>query len=230
MKAQTVRTPSHYETLGVPPEAGARAIEEAFLRWGEQFRQSVVGEGAFRAAETAYRTLADPGQRALHDRRLGRVLHPAWGEPAAGPARRWHEAALRALARGRLPAARRLLAQAVRARPHDPAPRSYLALALARSGAALHEAARHGEYAVRQCPGEPAFRFNLAAVYDAADLRTRAAGVRAAGWALMLAQAIGLRRCGRRGRIGSAHPGAGQAVVGPRTGAEKRTICMKCSR
>lgn len=229
MQEQRGRTPNHYETLGIPPEAPGRAIEEAFWRWREEFRRAAVGEAAFRGAESAYRALSDPGQRARHDRRIGLVPHPAWSEPAAASARGRQEAALRALARGRLPTARRLLAEAARSRPGDPAARSYLALALARSRTSLHEAARHGEYAVRGCPGEPAFRFNLAAVYAEAGLSSRAAGLRAIAWALLFAQAVGLRRCARRcaaaGRAGQTDPaGVAKGVAG------KRTICMKCSR
>jgi Flp pilus assembly protein TadD len=88
----------------------------------------------------------------------------------------WH------LSHGRADAARRLLTRAASLSPADPLTRSYLGLALARTGANLHEAARHGEYAVERRPQEPAFLFNLAEVYAAAGLKARAVRMRALAW------------------------------------------------
>jgi tetratricopeptide (TPR) repeat protein len=102
----------------------------------------------------------------------------------------WH------LSRGRPQAARRLLERAASLSPADPLARSYLGLALARTQANLHEAARHGEFAVERRPGEPAFLFNLSEVYTAAGLTGRALRARALAWRAAAASLI--RGGGRR--------------------------------
>jgi curved DNA-binding protein CbpA len=65
---------THYDTLGLPPDATAPEIREAFARliearWGDGSRS---GSGQTEAAlRTAYEVLADPRRRAEHDWRLG---------------------------------------------------------------------------------------------------------------------------------------------------------------
>lgn len=172
----------HYAALGVPCGATQRVIEIAFARWRER-RSAGRGEPeAFRRAETAYHILSAPQSRASHDRQLGLNPHPAWAVTGRRSARSLSRRGVWHLSRGRPEAARPLLERAAALAPADPLTRSYLGLALARNGANLHEAARHGEYAVECRPREPAFLFNLAEVYFTAGLRTRAVRTRALAW------------------------------------------------
>jgi Flp pilus assembly protein TadD len=85
-----------------------------------------------------------------------------------------------------------LLDRAVAAAPDDPLARSYLAVALARSGGGFHEAARHGRFAVDRRPREAAFLFNLAEVYAMAGFGPARLPLRA--------------RLARRRRIVARHP------------------------
>ena len=70
---------SHYDTLGVPPDATPAEIREAFTRLAAArragSRSSYAGwleaEEAVAALRTAYETLGDPRRRARHDWRLG---------------------------------------------------------------------------------------------------------------------------------------------------------------
>jgi tetratricopeptide (TPR) repeat protein len=182
MDAGEGRDGGHYAALGVPAGATQRAIEQAFAVWRERLSAGRVEPESFRRAESAYQVLASPASRAGHDRQLGLCRHPAW---AAADKRRarficrrgvWH------LSQGRPAAARPFLERACALSPGDPLVRSYLGLALARCGTDLHEAARHGEYAVERRPGEAGFLFNLAEVYVAAGLRGRAVRMRALAW------------------------------------------------
>src|SRR5438046_3099056 len=70
---------THYDTLGVPPDATAAEIREAFVRLAEvqghggaerkEGRQEA--EAALARLRKAYHVLADPRRRAEHDWRLG---------------------------------------------------------------------------------------------------------------------------------------------------------------
>lgn len=191
----------HYASLGVPVGASARSIERAFLHWRERRAAGAVADDDFLRAESAYIVLTNPALRARHDTQLGLRLHPAWALERASTARRISRFALQHLARGRPREARVLLARAVALAPDLPLARSYLGLAMAHTGGSLHEAARHGEYAVDRHPEEPAFLFNLAEVYAAAGLRGRSLRVRLRAWV-----AVGIRllpgSCGRRPQSG----------------------------
>src|SRR6266498_5189019 len=86
---------THYDTLGLPPDATAAEIREAYVRLREARRQSVstrlVGSRQPDAAPAeltrAYQVLADPRARAAHDWRLGiDDLQPLdWGGAAPEP-------------------------------------------------------------------------------------------------------------------------------------------------
>jgi len=102
--------------------------------------------------------------------------------------------AMRELALGRAEKARPLLERAALLAPSEPGVRSYLALALARSGGDLHAAAGHARYAVEQRPADPAFLFNLAEVYAAAGLGARS-----------FARVLGVAR--PSDRAGAGYPG-----------------------
>lgn len=175
----------------MPPGATQRQIELAFRRWGELMTAGTASPGAYRLAEAAYHVLSVPESRARHDRQLGLEAHPAWcaaGDRAAGNCVR---RALQELGSGRAGRARLLLDRAVSRTPHDPQARSYFALALARTGGDLHEAARHARYAVERRPGEAAFFFNLAEVYAAAGLRGQAFAARTRGWRAVVSTLLG---------------------------------------
>jgi len=182
MDAQLVPAPGHYGALGVMPAASPREIELAFRAWAERKAAGATSLDAYRRAETAYHILATSASRARHDRQLGLLLHPAWAAGRDSDARGWIRRALRELERGRADRARQLLDRAVSLIPEDPQARSYLALAMARTGGCLHEAVRHGRYAIERRPREAAFLFNLAEVYALAGLRSRALATRARGW------------------------------------------------
>jgi curved DNA-binding protein CbpA len=70
---------SHYDTLGLPPDATPTEIREAFTRMaetcsagkGSSIRQRRKARAAVAALTTAYDTLADPRRRAEYDWRLG---------------------------------------------------------------------------------------------------------------------------------------------------------------
>jgi curved DNA-binding protein CbpA len=176
------RASGHYAALGVLPEASQRQIEVTFRGWEERCRAGEETIDAFRRAESAYHVLSAPDSRARHDRQLGLVGHPAW---AAGRRRAVQDCIRRALlelGQGRPGRARLLLDRAVSLAPNDPQARSYLALALARTGGCLHDAARHGRYACSRRPREAAFFFNIAEVYAAAGLRARSYASRVRGW------------------------------------------------
>jgi tetratricopeptide (TPR) repeat protein len=172
----------HYRALGVPPDATTRAIERAFAAWKERLRSGQADAESYRRAESAYHVLSAPAARARHDRQLGLSPHPAWAGSAERSARVLCRYALAYLSGGRPDAARSLLQRATHLAPGDPLARSYLALAMARTRVSLHEAARHGEYAVERRPAEPAYLFNLAEVYAAAGLTARSVRARALAW------------------------------------------------
>lgn len=182
MGARPGTTLGHYAALGVGSDASPAAIERAFARWAVRLRAGEVDAEAFGRAESAYHVLADRASRARHDRQLGLRGHPAWEGPRGRAARTAARRAVACLACGRAETARVLLEKAAAGAPDDPQVRSYLAVALARTRGSLHEAARHGEYAVERRPREAAFLFNLAEVYAAAGLLGRSLRMRAAGW------------------------------------------------
>jgi tetratricopeptide (TPR) repeat protein len=187
MQALRSTPPGLYGALGIRTTASPREIEQAFLAWGARFRAGETDLERYRRAECAYHLLSDAQARARHDRQLGLCTHPAWSAAGERAARAGVRRAVRELARGRSERALLLLLRAARVAPGDPAVRSYLALALARAGGELHEAARHARFAVERRPAEPAFLFNLAEVYAAAGLRGRSLGALVRAWRAVLA-------------------------------------------
>lgn len=88
---------THYDTLGVPPDATAAEIREAFARRMQADHRLAAEREALTAA---YEVLSDPQRRAGYDWRLGiDDLQPLdWGgarpephplEAPIGPPRRW---------------------------------------------------------------------------------------------------------------------------------------------
>ena len=193
MAAERRDAPGHYGALGVSSSATARQVELAFRAWGERLTAGLESAEAYRRAECAYYVLASSAARERHDRQLGLLLHPAWHAGRVRVARALVRRAFVELRHGRPGQAQVLLDQAVRHAPEDPLARSLLALALARSGGSLHDAARHGRYAVELKPREAAFHFNLAEVYASAGLRARAFATRLRGWRVVVAALIGGR-------------------------------------
>ena len=68
---------THYEQLGLPPQASARAIEKAFLRLARKFnpmdpanRGSADACTQYQAVFEAYRTLRDANARRIYDSTL----------------------------------------------------------------------------------------------------------------------------------------------------------------
>jgi len=179
--------PGHYGALGISPAASQRQIEQAFRGWSDRRRAGSVSAAAYLRAENAYHHLCVPDARLRHDRQLGLVTHPAWAAGCAPAVRACIRHALLELGQGRAERARQLLDRAVSLAPGNPHARSYLALALARTGGPLHDADRHGRYALALRPREAAFFFNLAEVYAAAGLRSRACALRARGWCAVAA-------------------------------------------
>ncbi len=70
---------SHYDTLGLPPNATPAEIREAFTQRAEGYNagrrashaQRLSAREAIAALTAAYETLADPRRRAEYDWRLG---------------------------------------------------------------------------------------------------------------------------------------------------------------
>lgn len=200
--------PGHYGALGVTTAASQRQIELAFRDWTDRRRAGVETPESYLRAETAYHHLSVPDARARHDRQLGLVTHPAWAAGRDLVARACLRRALLELGRGRAGSARRLLGRAVVLAPENPHARSYLALALVRTGGSLHEADRHARYALSRRPREAAFLFNLAEVHRAAGLRARAHESAARGWRALV---VSLFR--RRGRCDGGHRTAGSRMI-----------------
>lgn len=74
--------PTHYDVLGVPPDAPAHAIRESYRARARQHHPDrVAGERAadeMSRINEAYRVLGDPGRRAAYDRTLtGSAVGPA---------------------------------------------------------------------------------------------------------------------------------------------------------
>jgi Flp pilus assembly protein TadD len=182
MNSINERAPGHYGALGVSPVASQREIEQAFRGWTDRRRTGAGSDDSYLRAESAYHLLSAPDTRARHDRQLGLVTHPAWAAGRDLAARACIRRALLELSQGQAGRARQFLDRAVSLAPEDPHARSYLALALARTGGSLHDADRHGRYALSRRPQEAAFFFNLAEVYAAAGLRARACAAHARGW------------------------------------------------
>ena len=172
----------HYGALGVSPAASQRQIEQAFRGWTDRRRAGAESNDSYLRAERAYHILSTPPARLRHDRQLGLVTHPAWAAGRDLAVRACIRRALLELAQGRAGRARQFLDRAVSIAPENPHARSYLALALARTGGSLHDADLHGRYALSRQPQEAAFFFNLAEVYAAAGLRARSCASRARGW------------------------------------------------
>jgi tetratricopeptide (TPR) repeat protein len=190
MKPREEGAGGHYAALGVPAGATQRTIELAFAGWRNRLSAGGVQPESFRRAESAYQVLSAPAARARHDRQLGLCPHPAWAAAGQRRARSLSRRGVWNLSHGRPATARPLLERAAALCPADPLARSYLALALARVRADLHEAARHGEFAVECRPGEAAFLFNLAEVYGAAGLRGRAVRTRVLAWRAAAVQLV----------------------------------------
>lgn len=186
----------HYGALGVPAGASQRTIELAFARWRQRLEAGRAEAGSFRRAEEAYHVLSAPASRARHDRQLGLNPHPAWAADRKRDARALCRRGVHHLSQGNHAAARPFLERAALLSPGDPLARSYLGLAMARARDDLHEAARHGEFAVERRPAEPAFLFNLQEIYAAAGLTGRALRTRALAWRAAAAALV--RGPGRR--------------------------------
>lgn len=95
----TVRArPTHYETLGISPDASEAEIAAAFAKAISTPR----GLGAIAEASIAYEALRDPGRRRAYDRSIGIGVEP---EPEPRPevtlaeAREWSPFLIRAAAR-----------------------------------------------------------------------------------------------------------------------------------
>lgn len=185
------RAPGHYGALGVSPAASQRQIEQAFRGWSDRRRAGAESADSYLRAESAYHLLSVPAARVRHDRQLGLVTHPAWAAERDRAARDCVRRALLELGCGRADLALRLLDRAVALAPDDPHARSYLALALARAGGSLHDAARHGRFALSRRPREAAFFFNLAEVYAAAGLGAGACASRSKGWCAIVVSLFG---------------------------------------
>lgn len=84
------RPPSHYERLGVAPDATPQQLRQAFRALSKSVHPDTASlppqqaEEAFRLLQQAYRVLADPESRAAYDRRL----HQAEAAPITVPAPR----------------------------------------------------------------------------------------------------------------------------------------------
>lgn len=100
------RPPSHYERLGIAPDASPQQLRQAFRALSKSVHPDTASlppqqaEEAFRQLQQAYRVLADPESRAAYDRRLRqseaapitvpapRRAEPAMAEPRPASVRR----------------------------------------------------------------------------------------------------------------------------------------------
>lgn len=75
MVSTTGLRPTHYETLGIEPDADLAAIEQAFRRKVSAFAPHSFGSVA--GASVAYETLKDPAKRRAYDEKIGLIEPPA---------------------------------------------------------------------------------------------------------------------------------------------------------
>lgn len=81
---------SHYDVLGIPPDADEAAIRRAFRRLARRYHPDAGGGSSaerFRQAVIAYRVLSDRSERESYDRTLRTERHgvPIPVEPMVGP-------------------------------------------------------------------------------------------------------------------------------------------------
>ena len=67
-------TSTHYQVLGVRPDAGAEEIRVAYLRLARRHHPDHPGgsDETMRAVNAAWQVLRDPARRAAYDREIGR--------------------------------------------------------------------------------------------------------------------------------------------------------------
>ena len=74
--------PSHYQRLGVPPDASAESLRQAFRQLSKRYHPDTTAlpqreaEAAFRELQKAYSVLSDPNERRRYDAELA-MLGPA---------------------------------------------------------------------------------------------------------------------------------------------------------
>lgn len=169
---------TYYQDLGVPWRATQKEIEKAYWGWQEERRARGTVDSAARRAEEAYRTLSEPGRRRSYDRLVDGRYHPAWIETFPGPAQEAYERCLALEREGRRRQALTSARRAVQLDPHSPVYRSHAGLLTAKSGGSIGEALRQGRLAHEQDPRSRSIALNLAAIYDIAGFRKRAARLR----------------------------------------------------
>lgn len=179
---------THYEVLGVPPDADPAAItasrrrlaEEEQKDWGEVRRDvrlgPVIGTLRLRRQE-AFRVLSDPQSRQAYDRSLGAMRAPK--APGVTPnaqdrAVRLLKEALALLEAGEREKAVPLLLEGVEADPRDVTCRRVLALTLAQHRTLFRTAERHFLAALEMEPGDLETRYRFALYYKRAGLPKRA--------------------------------------------------------
>lgn len=177
---------THYEILGVSPDASREEIETAHSRQKEADQVwdplaadlrfgSMVSTLRLRRRE-AYRVLSDPMRRAAYDRSLG-GLNPASASSAPktmSPAEPIMKEAVGLLNRGDHEAAIALLLEAVREDPRLLSARRLLAVTLSRHPSLSRTAERHFLTTLELDPGDAELRYELAMYYRKAGLKARA--------------------------------------------------------
>lgn len=71
-------TPDHYQILGVPPDANAKAIKAAYRKMALQYHPDTQTDQSsderMKQINEAYRVLSDAKKRAAYDRKRKRVI------------------------------------------------------------------------------------------------------------------------------------------------------------
>lgn len=179
---------SHYELLGVAPDASPARIAAAYRRmtdaqerdWRDlknDLQLSSVLTALRLKRREAFQVLVDPERRAAYDRSLGALKPPHDGpvtpEDRARAARLSGEARA-LLQQGERDKAIALLIEATEADPRDKAVRAQLALLLSQHPKLARTAERHFLEVLELDPGDVEMRLQLARYYKRAGLHNRA--------------------------------------------------------
>jgi tetratricopeptide (TPR) repeat protein len=188
--AGSLRGTTHYQLLGVAPEADADTIKRSYIVLAKEFHpdryfrpeyedlMDAVNTIFMRISE-AYSTLHNPTARAEYDREILRLKAPAARVATAPPedsrlAKEQFAKGLERLNAGDLWAAVQAMRWAVNLAPQNPRYHTWLGVALMRTKKRLHEAEEHCKTAIALDYNNPLYYVHLGQVYRTGHLFDKA--------------------------------------------------------